>query len=69
LVLPDFGFGDLFFEKCQFLAALGSVKENSGGQRTACLAHQIHVAVLQSQLLLGKSLKLEDRSKKVNHCI
>ena len=35
LILPDVAFGNLLLEGFHFLAALGRVKENSGGQRYA----------------------------------
>jgi hypothetical protein len=53
LVLPEIGLGYLFFERFEFLAALGGVKENSAIRWRVASSRRILFAVLRSRLLLS----------------
>jgi hypothetical protein len=53
----------LLFEGFLFLAALGSVKENSGCRRTVSLIRQILAVILQSRSLLKNSCQFSGVSR------
>jgi hypothetical protein len=53
LVLPEVRPGDLLLNGLKFLAPLGSVKENSAGQKLAFSVRRIPFAVPRSRLLLN----------------